>query len=33
MFKDGQTSVHDEEQNGLPSVVRYELVQGVGQTN
>jgi hypothetical protein len=31
MFRDGRTNVHDEEQNGQPSVVSDDLVQGVDQ--
>jgi hypothetical protein len=29
MFKDGRTNVHNEEQNGQPSVVSDNLVQSI----
>jgi hypothetical protein len=31
MFKDGRTSIHDEERSGRPSVVSDDLVQSVDQ--
>jgi transposase len=32
MFKDGQTSAHDEERSGRPSVVSDDLVPSVDQS-